>query len=99
MAPQNLDAFRGYYYVIDTRPMKSGEDKERLKEFGKNLKRIRESKGYSLRSLSYECNIDYSDIGKIERGETNITLLTFFQLAEALKVSPAELVDYVKPKE
>jgi transcriptional regulator with XRE-family HTH domain len=77
--------------------MKSGEDKERLKEFGKNLKRIRESKGYSLRSLSYECNIDYSDIGKIERGETNITLLTFLQLAEALKISPAELVGYIKP--
>jgi ribosome-binding protein aMBF1 (putative translation factor) len=99
MAPQSLDGFRGYYPVIDTRTMKSGEDKERLKEFGKNLKRIRESKGYSLRSLSYECNIDYSDIGKIERGETNITLLTFLQLAEALKISPGELVDYIKPKE
>ena len=79
--------------------MKSGEDKERLKEFGKNLKKIGESKGYSLRSLSYECNIDYSDIGKIERGETNITLLTFFQLAEALKVPPSELVSYITSKE
>jgi transcriptional regulator with XRE-family HTH domain len=70
------------------------EKKERLKEFGKNLRNIRERQGYSLRSLSHECTIDWSDIGKIERGETDIQLSTLWELAEALKVPYAELVTY-----
>jgi transcriptional regulator with XRE-family HTH domain len=71
--------------------MKAGEDKETLKEFGSNLKKIRKRKGLSLRALSYECSIDFSDIGKIERGEINVTLLTILQLARALAVPPEEL--------
>lgn len=71
--------------------MKAGEDKETLKEFGSNLQKIRKQKGLSLRALSYECSIDFSDIGKIERGEINVTLLTIVQLAKALAVPPEEL--------
>ncbi|THU32467.1 helix-turn-helix transcriptional regulator [Niastella caeni] len=71
--------------------MKAGEDKETLKKFGGNLKKIRKHKGFSLRTLSHECSIDFSDIGKIERGEINVTLLTIVQLAKALEVSPDEL--------
>jgi transcriptional regulator with XRE-family HTH domain len=74
--------------------MLKGADKETLKEFGENLKKIRTRKGLSLRALSYECTIDFSDIGKIERGETNPTLLTLLQLAKALQVSPDELFRY-----
>ncbi|WP_205511164.1 helix-turn-helix domain-containing protein [Longitalea arenae] len=69
--------------------MKAGDDQEILRKFGDNLKRIRKRKGFSLRALSYECSIDFSDIGKIERGQTNITLLTIMQLAKALEI-PAE---------
>lgn len=71
--------------------MKAGDDNEILKEFGNNLKKIRKRKGFSLRALSYECSIDFSDIGKIERGETNATLLTIMQLAKALNVPAEEL--------
>jgi transcriptional regulator with XRE-family HTH domain len=71
--------------------MKAGEDKSALKEFGSNLKKIRKRKGLSLRALSYECSIDFSDIGKIERGEINVTLLTIVQLAKALSVPTEEL--------
>jgi transcriptional regulator with XRE-family HTH domain len=74
--------------------MLKGADKERLKEFGENLKRIRTRKGYSLRALSYECAIDFSDIAKIERGEVNPTLLTLLQLAHALQITPDELLKY-----
>jgi transcriptional regulator with XRE-family HTH domain len=74
------------------------EKKERLKKFGKNLREIREKRGYSLRSLSHECNIDWSDIGKIERGETDIKLSTLWELADALQVSYAELVTFSTPE-
>jgi transcriptional regulator with XRE-family HTH domain len=74
--------------------MLTGADRERLKEFGENLKKIRTRKGYSLRALSHECRIDFSDIGKMERGETNPTLLTILELAKALQVSADELVRF-----
>jgi len=72
--------------------MKSGEGTDILKAFGSNLKKIRNSKGLSLRKLAAECSsLDHSDIAKIERGETNATLLTIIQLAKGLDVPPEEL--------
>lgn len=72
--------------------MKSGEGQEILTAFGGNLKKIRNSKGLSLRALAAACSsLDHSDIAKIERGETNATLLTIIQLARGLDVAPEEL--------
>ena len=72
-------------------------DKRRnyLNSFGKNLKTIRtKSKKLSLRKLAANCNIDHSDIGKMEKGETNMTLLTIFDLAKGLGVHPKKLLDF-----
>jgi transcriptional regulator with XRE-family HTH domain len=65
-----------------------------LKKFGENLKKARENKGYSLRSLAAECKIDHSDIAKMEKGEINITLLTVLELATALGIHPKKLLDF-----
>jgi transcriptional regulator with XRE-family HTH domain len=66
--------------------MGKAEDKELLKKIGDTLKKIRLGKGLSLRDLAANCSIDYSDIGKIERGEVNATMLTMYQLAQGLDV-------------
>jgi DNA-binding Xre family transcriptional regulator len=71
-----------------------GERKNYLNEFGKNLKKIRMKKKLSLRKLDANCNIDHSDIAKIEKGEVNITLLTIFDLAKGLEVNPKKLLDF-----
>ena len=67
---------------------------EYLKKFGENLKKIRELKGLSLRSLSALCSVDYGDISKMEGGKINITILTVRELAEALEVKPKKLLDF-----
>jgi transcriptional regulator with XRE-family HTH domain len=67
------------------------KDKKELKRFGENLKKIRLEAGLSLRQLAQSCTIDHSDISKIEKGETNITLLTGIQLARALQISLSSL--------
>jgi transcriptional regulator with XRE-family HTH domain len=64
-----------------------------LKKFGENLQRLRREKNLSLRELSYACDIDNSKIAKIEKGSINITFTTILQLADALEISPAELLD------
>jgi len=77
--------------------MISKKDKRILKVFGENLKNLRKSKSFSLRALSYECDIDYSDINKIEKGQKNITLTTIIELANGLSVQPKRLLDFDLP--
>lgn len=59
---------------------------------GENVRRLRTKKKLSLRELSYLCNIDNSKISKIEAGRFNITVATLLELANALDVTPAELL-------
>lgn len=66
--------------------MDKAVDRELLKKIGNTLKKIRLGKGLSLRDLAANCSIDHSDIGKIERGEVNATMLTMHQLAQGLDV-------------
>jgi len=62
--------------------------------FGTNLKKIRDAKGFSLRSLAANCDLDDSQISKIENGKTNIQLSTIFELAKGLGVEAKELLDF-----
>lgn len=61
---------------------------------GENLRRIREDKDLSLRQLAQRCDVDYSNIGKIEKGKMNITLNTIFELIEGLEITAKELFDF-----
>ena len=70
------------------------ESEKYLVEVGKNLKKMRTKKKLSLRKLAAACNVDHSDIGKIEKGEINITLLTLFDLAAGLEVHPKKLMNF-----
>jgi len=61
-------------------------NKNILKIFGENLRRIRMEKGLSQRDLSSLCNIDNADISRMENGQVNVSLNTISQLADALEV-------------
>ncbi|MBH1959064.1 MAG: helix-turn-helix transcriptional regulator [Flavobacteriia bacterium] len=65
-----------------------------LKGFGMRLQFLREEKQLSLRQLAQNCEIDYSDISKIEKGLRNIQLSTIVELAKGLDVHPQELFDF-----
>lgn len=63
-----------------------------LKEFGKNLQRLRIEKGFSTRKFADEAEISASTLGRLEAGETNPTLTTLLKLGEALGVDLNRLV-------
>lgn len=67
-----------------------------LIQFGKQLEMLRKKKGLSYRKLAQNCNIDYSNISKIEKGteKANITMLTLLELAKGLEVHPKKLMDF-----
>lgn len=69
----------------------SGDLKEK---FGKNTRKIREGKNLSLRDVASNCELDDSNISKIEHGKFNITLSTIIELSKGLEVHPKELFDF-----
>jgi len=74
--------------------MPKSNDREIQAKFGDNLRRIRESKGFSLNDLSLRCDIDKSNIGKIENGRFNLQLTKILELAKGLGVEAKELLDF-----
>lgn len=67
---------------------------EFLVKFGERVKKERESKGLTLDDLEFHSSIDSSDINKIELGQRNITFKSFLRIANGLKVTPQELLDF-----
>lgn len=63
-----------------------------IREFGRNLYKIRKSKKLSLRKLAAEADMEHKHIEHIEKGEINPTLTTIAALAEALGVDPCALL-------
>ena len=65
---------------------------ELLIKFGKRLKELRESKKLSQQELANLCDIEHSQISRIELGKINTSISTLFLIADTLGVAPAELV-------
>lgn len=74
--------------------MISDSEKDLLSRFGDHLGNLRKSRKLSFRKLALNCDIDYSDIKKIEKGEKNITFLTIMELAKGLGLKPKDLLDF-----
>lgn len=60
--------------------------------FGLKIREQRKLKKLSQERLALLCNIDRSYMGRIERGEVNITLEKLYELAKALDVLPKNLL-------
>ena len=61
-------------------------------QLGKNMKRIRAKKKMSQGDIARALEVDRGYISNIENGKKNPTLATIAKIAEALKVSPNELL-------
>ncbi len=59
---------------------------------GKNIRKTRKAKGFSQESLALQAKIDRSYMGRIERGEANITVDLLYKLSEVIKVNPHDLL-------
>ncbi len=66
--------------------------KDLAKKFGERLRYYRKRKGISQDKLALVANIDRSYLGRIERGEVNITLEKLYQLSEVLECDAKELL-------
>lgn len=60
--------------------------------FGKKLRAKRKALGISQEKLALLTEIDRSYVGRIERGEVNITLEKLYQFSEVLECDVRELL-------
>jgi transcriptional regulator with XRE-family HTH domain len=60
---------------------------------GMAIRHVRKQKGVSQEKLALMAGIDRSYIGRVERGDNNVALLTLQKIAQALQVSLSALMD------
>ena len=72
--------------------MIESEEIELIKSVGEKIRQKRIELNLSQEILSYDANIPRNQVGRIERGEVNITLEKIYELAKALDVTPKNLL-------
>ena len=61
---------------------------------GKQIQKLRESKGISQQELAAKCNFEKSNMSRLEAGRVNPTLSTLEKVSNALDVTLAELFTF-----
>lgn len=63
-----------------------------LRDIAKKLKEIRVSKKLTVQEVAYRCDIERSNLSRIETGRINITLKTLCLICNALDVKLNDVV-------
>ncbi len=71
---------------------KSQDDGDFLIRIGQRIQEVRQTKGLTQIELSYRCEMERSNMRRIEAGGTNPTILTLKKIADALEVELDEIV-------
>ena len=68
----------------------------KLQRLGEAIRSARSAQGYSQEAFADAVGIDRSHIGKIERGERNVSFLNVARIAVALNITVAALAQSAK---
>lgn len=63
-----------------------------LNRIGLRILRRRQELGLSQRALAAQLGINAANIGRVERGQQNLTIVTLCKMAEALDTTVEELI-------
>lgn len=79
--------------ILDMERISASLDKDRdLVRLGAAVRARRLELGLSQEALADFAQIDRSHMGKIERGERNVTFLNILRIAKAIQRKPSELL-------
>jgi len=65
---------------------------EELSYITKRIKELRKERKLTVQELAYRCDIERSNMSRIEAGRTNITLRTMCLICNALNVKLKDIV-------
>ena len=63
---------------------------------GDAIRRVRHKQKISQEKLALMAGVDRSYVGRVERGDNNVAVLTLLKIAQALDVSPKDLMKEAK---
>ncbi len=63
-----------------------------------NLRNIRKARGLSINNLAEKIGTDYQQIGRIERGQTQLTVDLLYKLSQVLETPISNLLEESTPK-
>lgn len=64
----------------------------KFKDLSRNIRILRKENNYTQQELAEKANVSVSTVRRLEQMSDNITLATFLNIANVLKVSPEELL-------
>ena len=73
--------------------MKPNEYDTFLKTVGSRLRKFRKEKGYTMESLANEAEIEYRQLGRIERGEINTSIISLLRICNTLEIEMKDLFE------
>ena len=80
-----LVLYAEFYFVLEN------EEKEIIKTLGVKIRKRRLELNLSQELLSFDSNIPRNQIGRIERGEINTSIITLYRLCKVLKIDMRDL--------
>lgn len=63
-----------------------------LKHIGGKIKSAREAKGLSVRAFAKLCNMDFSNLSRLENGQKDCHILSLKMIADNLGINMKELI-------
>ena len=73
---------------------RENKDEIFLKKLGGRIKSIRKEKNIKQVDLGYSCDLDKSNMNRIESGNTNPSILILKKISDELGISLKELFDF-----
>lgn len=70
----------------------SDDDSHALAAIGAAIRLLRKERGLSQEELSHLSRLDRSHMGRIERGERNLSMLNLVRISRGLACSPSEIL-------
>lgn len=68
-------------------------------EFGARVRARRVELGLTLEGAAPRCELHWSFLGQVERGQRNVSLHNILKVAKGLEIDPGELVRGLEPPE
>lgn len=65
---------------------------EEIAHISARIRELRKERGLTVQELAYRCDIERSNLSRIESGRANMTLKTLYTICEALGVRLKEVV-------
>lgn len=61
--------------------------------FGMRVKELRKERGLTMEKLAEMADIEYRQLGRVERGEVNTTISTMYAIAKGLEIPFKDLTN------